>query len=50
LANIDQQLGEAEALATEPGNDDTLQRARKAIAELREARREVEEKLRGDDA
>src|SRR5262245_39920599 len=47
LADLDQQLAEAESLAAEPGDDATLLRARKAITELREARRDVDAKLRG---
>jgi hypothetical protein len=48
LADIDQQLVEAEALAAAPGNDDTLQRARPALIVLRESRQDVEAKLNSE--
>ena len=45
LANIDQQLAEAEALSVAEGDDQTLQWASELRDELREMRRDVEEKL-----
>ena len=48
LADIDRLIATAEALTVAKGDDDTLQRASKVLAELREQRRDVEAKLRGE--
>ena len=48
LARIDAKIREAEALTVAQGDDDTLQRASKVLAELKEQRRSVEAKLRGE--
>jgi hypothetical protein len=45
LADIDQQIREAEVLTTVPA-DDVLLRASKVLADLKEERRKVEAKLR----
>ena len=47
LADIDRLIRTAESLTVAKGDDDTLQRASKALAELREQRRDVEAKLQG---
>ena len=47
-AKLDQEIAEAEALTVAPGDDDTLQRASRAMAELRAARQDVEVKLRAE--
>jgi hypothetical protein len=49
LARLDQQIAEAEALTVEPADDDTLQRVTATLAELREAREDVEGKPRTPD-
>ena len=49
LDRIDAKIREAESLTVAKCDDDTLQRASKVLAELKEARRAVEAKLRGDD-
>ena len=46
LASIDAKIREAESLTVAKCDDDTLQRASKVLAELREHRRAVEAKLR----
>jgi len=44
---INAQIRKGEALTADKCDDDTLQRASKVLAELREQRRVVEAKLRG---
>lgn len=46
LARINAKIREAEVLTVTKGDDDTLQRASKVLAELKEQRRDVETKLR----
>jgi hypothetical protein len=46
LADINAKICEAESLTVANGDDDTLQRTSKVLAELREQRRNVEAKLR----
>jgi hypothetical protein len=48
LANIIARIREAEALTLAKCDDDTLQRASKVLADLKEQRRDVEAKLRGE--
>jgi hypothetical protein len=48
LADNNAKIREAESLTVAKGDDDTLQRASKVLAELREQRRAVEAKLRGE--
>jgi hypothetical protein len=48
LADIDRLIRTAESLTVAKCDDDTLQRASKVLAELREQRRAVEAKLRGE--
>jgi hypothetical protein len=48
LADINNLIANAESLTVAKGDDDTLQRASKVLAELKEQRRDVEAKLRGD--
>ena len=47
LADIDRLIATAESLTVAKGDDDTLQRASKVLAELRAQRRDVEAKLQG---
>jgi hypothetical protein len=47
LARISAKIREAESLTVAKGDDDTLQRASKVLAELRAQRRAVEAKLQG---
>jgi hypothetical protein len=47
LADIDLLIKTAETLTVAKGDDDTLERASKVLAELREQRRAVDAKLRG---
>jgi hypothetical protein len=48
LADIDRLIKTAESLTVAKGDDDTLQRASKVLAGLREQRQDVEAKLRGE--
>ena len=48
LVQINQKIREAERLTAAKCDDDTLQRASKVLAELREQRRDMEAKLRGE--
>jgi hypothetical protein len=48
LVEINAKIHEAESLTVAKGDDDTLQPASKVLAELREQRRDVEAKLRGE--
>ena len=48
LAALGQHLADAEALTASECDDATLQRATELLAEAREIRREVEEKLRAE--
>jgi hypothetical protein len=48
LANINAKIREAESLTVAKGDDDTLQRVSRVLTELREQRRDVEEKLSGE--
>ena len=45
LSRINRQIAKAEQLTVAPGYDDTLQRASKVLAELKDQRRDVEAKL-----
>jgi hypothetical protein len=49
LDRIDAKIREAEALTIAQADDDTLQRASKVLAELREQKRDVEAKLRASN-
>jgi hypothetical protein len=48
LATINAKIRESESLTVAKGDDDTLQRASKVLAELKEQRRAVEVKLRSE--
>jgi hypothetical protein len=48
LARIDREIAVAEALTTVPA-DDVLMGATKTLAELREARRDVEARLKAEE-
>jgi hypothetical protein len=48
LADINSLIAKAESLTVAKCDDDTLQRASKVLAELKESRRDVEAKLRGE--
>jgi hypothetical protein len=48
LAHIDREIAKAEELTVAPRDDAKLQRASKTLRELRERRREVEGKPRGN--
>lgn len=48
LADINAKIREGESLTVARGDDDTLRRASDVLADLREQRRDVEAKLRGE--
>ena len=48
LADINHLIAKAESLTVAKCDDDTLQRASKVLAELKEQRRDVEAELRGE--
>jgi hypothetical protein len=48
LSDINAKIRESESLTVAKGDDDTLQRASEVLAELKEQRRAVEAKLRGE--
>jgi hypothetical protein len=48
LVEINAKIREAERLTVANCDDDTLQRASQVLAELKEQRRDVEAKLRGE--
>jgi hypothetical protein len=48
LADINSLIAKAESLTVAKCDDDTLQRASKVLVELKEQRRNVEGKLRGE--
>jgi hypothetical protein len=48
LVEINAKIREAESLTVAKCDDGTLQRASKVLAELKEQRRDVEAKLRGE--
>jgi hypothetical protein len=49
LADIGRLIAKAESLTVTKCDDDTLQRVSKVLAEMREQRRDLEAKLRGND-
>jgi hypothetical protein len=49
LSKTEQAIAEAEAISVEPADDKTLQQVSSTLAELREAREDIERKLRATE-
>lgn len=49
LSETEQAIAEAEAISVEPADDKTLQQVSSTLAELREAREDIERKLRATE-